>query len=48
MKPFTMTVEYIDSESGELVTDAVLIDDMEVLPSEPFQPEPENNDECPW
>jgi hypothetical protein len=48
MKPFTMQVEYIDAETGEMTTDTILIDDMEVLPAEPFQPEPEINDECPW
>jgi hypothetical protein len=48
MKPFTMQVEYIDPETGEMATDTIVIDDMEVLPAEPFLPEPDNNDECPW
>ncbi len=48
MKPFTMQVEYIDPETGELTMETILIDDVEVLPAEPFQPEPDNNDECPW
>ncbi len=48
MNAFTMEVEYIDPETGELATDTILIDDMPVLPAVPFQPEPDNNDEYPW
>jgi hypothetical protein len=48
MNAFTMQVEYIDAETGELATDTIVIDDMEVLPAEPFQPEPDNSSECPW
>lgn len=48
MTAFTMPVEYLDAETGELVTETILIDDIEVLPAEPFLPEPNNNDECPW
>ncbi len=48
MNAFTMEVEYIDAETGEMVTDTILIDDMEFQPAEPFQPEPDNNDEYPW
>ncbi len=48
MNAFVMQAEYIDSETGEWVTENVLIDDMEVRPAEPSQPEPNNNDECPW
>lgn len=47
MNAFTMQVEYID-ENGELATDTILIDDMEVLPAEPFQSEPDNSSEYPW
>lgn len=48
MNPFPMQVEYIDAETGELVTDMILIDDMEVHPAEPFQPEPDNSSEPSW
>jgi hypothetical protein len=48
MKPLTMEVEYIDAETGELTTDTIIIDDMQVLPAEPLQPEPDNNAEYPW
>ncbi len=48
MTAFTMQVEYIDAETGELATDTIVIHDMEVLPAEPFLPEPDNNDEYPW
>lgn len=48
MNPFTMQVEYIDPETGEMATDTIVIDDMPVLPAEPFLPEPDNNDEYPW
>ncbi len=48
MKPFTMQVEYIDAETGDMTTDTITIDDIEVLPAEPFQPEPDNNNEYPW
>ena len=48
MKPFAMQVKYIGSETGEMVTDTILIDDMPVLPVEPFAPEPDNSDEYPW
>jgi len=48
MKPFTMHVEYIDAETGELATDTIVIDDVEVLPAGPSLPEPDNNDEYPW
>jgi hypothetical protein len=48
MNAFPMTLEYIDAETGELTTETILIDDMEVLPADPFQPEPDKNDECPW
>lgn len=48
MTPFTMTVEYLDAETGELATDTILIDDMPVLPAECFQPEPDNSSDCPW
>ena len=48
MKPFTMQVEYIDEETGELATETIVIDDFEALPAEPFLPEPDNNDEFPW
>lgn len=48
MTTFTMQVEYIDPETGEPTTDTIVIDDMALLPGEPFQPEPDNNDECPW
>jgi hypothetical protein len=48
MKPFTMQVEYIDAETGEMTTDIIVIDDMEFVPAESFQPQPEINDECPW
>jgi hypothetical protein len=42
-----MEVEYID-ENGEMATETIVIDDMEFQPAEPFQPEPNDNDECPW
>lgn len=45
---FTMQVEYIDAETGELVADTITIDDMEVQPAEPFQPEPDYDTEYPW
>jgi hypothetical protein len=48
MNPFTMQVEYIDAETGEMTTDTILIDDFEYQPAEPFQPEPDYSDECPW
>lgn len=48
MNAFPMQVEYIDLETGEMTTEAILIDDVEVLPAEPFQSEPDNNSECPW
>ncbi|MHB1424602.1 MAG: hypothetical protein ACYC3I_15650 [Gemmataceae bacterium] len=48
MTTLTMRIEYIDAETGEPETDTITIDDMEVQPAEPFQPEPDNNDECPW
>jgi hypothetical protein len=48
MKPFAMQVEYIDAETGEPATETILIDDMEVLPADPFLPEPDNNTEYPW
>jgi hypothetical protein len=49
MNAFPMTVEYIDAETGEMTTDTILIDDLPALPAEPFQPEPDNdNDEYPW
>jgi hypothetical protein len=48
MNPFTMTVEYIDAETGELATDTIIIDDMPVLPPEPFLPDPNENNDLPW
>ncbi len=48
MKAFTMEVEYIDPETGELATDTITIDDMEFQPPEPFQPEPANSSDYPW
>jgi hypothetical protein len=48
MNPFTMQVEYIDAETGEMATETIVLDDMKVPPAEPFMPEPNNNDECPW
>jgi hypothetical protein len=49
MNTFTMTVEYIDAETGEMMTDEIAIDDFGYHPAEPFQPEPAySNDECPW
>ncbi len=48
MNPFLMPVEYIDAETGELVTDTILVDDWEAQFAELFQPEPDNNSECPW
>lgn len=48
MKPFTMQVEYLDAETGELATDTILIDDAEIQPAEPFLPEPDSTVECPW
>lgn len=48
MNPFTMQVEYIDAETGEMITDTIVIDDFEVHPGEPFAPEPDANSECPW
>lgn len=48
MNAFTMQAEYIDPETGEWVSETILIDDMPYLPAEPFQPEPDINDECPW
>ncbi len=47
MNAFTMQLEYIDAETGELTTDTITIDDMPVLPADPFLPEP-NYSECPW
>lgn len=48
MNVFTMQREYIDPETGDLMTDTITIDDMEVIPAEPFAPEPDYSDECPW
>lgn len=48
MKPFAMQLEYIDAETGEMMTDTILIDDMEVIPAEPFAPELDYSDDCPW
>lgn len=48
MNAFPMTVEYIDSESGELVTDTIWIDDREDHSAELSQPEPNDNNEFPW
>ena len=48
MKPFTMQVESIDEETGELVTDTITIDDFPALPAEPFEAEPDNSTEYPW
>ncbi len=48
MNAFTMQLEYIDAETGEMATDTILIDDMEVIPAEPFQPEPDYESDCPW
>ncbi len=48
MTIFAMEIEYIDPETGDLLTDTITIDDMPVLPADLFQPEPDNNSECPW
>ncbi len=48
MNAFTMQAEYIDAETGELTTETITIDDLPVLPTDPFQPEPDYSDECPW
>jgi len=48
MNAFRMTHEYIDAETGELATETILIDDLEVLPAELFAPEPDNSNEYPW
>jgi hypothetical protein len=48
MNTFTMTVEYIDAETGELMTDEIAIDDFGYQPAEPFQYEPDNSTEYPW
>ena len=48
MKPFIMQLEYIDAETGAMMTETILIDDFEVQPADPFQPEPDYGDDCPW
>lgn len=48
MTIFAMEIEYLDPETGDLLTETITIDDMLVLPADPFQPEPNYSDECPW